>query len=316
MGRDLATRAELVKLARALDTTLDEVSFAGSLDHGDIRRLRERVVDALYEEHRATFGRIAMITRLLPTPLNVRITLRAFPPLLAARIAGEMAPDRAAELVNRMPIEYLADGCLHLEPRKAAPLIGHIHPDRVLAVVQELVARGEYVTIGRLLDAATERIVRAAAEVISDETLLRIGVYAESDTHLTTAVAALPPERLRDIVACAAGGPPDLRSAGLALISRLTDDGLRARLAEYAAESDDDTLTRILHTAIDDGAVPELLTLVAALSEPAQRRVLALPALTDPDTLGPLIDAAAAHSLHGQLLPLLKYLPDQLHHHS
>ena len=95
--------------------------------------LRERVVDALYAEHRATFGRIAMITRLLPTPLNVRITLRAFSPLLAARIAGEMAPDRAAELVNRMPIEYLADGCVHLEPRRAAPLISHIDPDRVVA---------------------------------------------------------------------------------------------------------------------------------------------------------------------------------------
>jgi hypothetical protein len=310
MGRDLATQAELVKLARALDTTLDEVSFAGSLDHGDIRRLRERVVDALYEEHRATFGRIAMITRLLPTPLNVRITLRAFPPLLAARIAGEMAPDRAAELANRMPIGYLADGCLHLEPCRAAPLISHIQPARVVAVVQELVARGEYVTIGRLLDAATERIVRDVAAVITDEALLRIGYYAESDTQLTTAVAALPPERLRTIVASAAGGPPDLRSAGLALITRLTDSSLRARLAEYAAESDDDTLTGLLHTAIDDGAVPELLTLVAELTENTQRRVLTLPTLTNPDILTPLIKAATTHPLQTRLLPLLQYLPD------
>ncbi|HEV8556285.1 MAG TPA: hypothetical protein VGR06_07810 [Actinophytocola sp.] len=301
MGRDLATQAELVKLARALDTTPDEVSFAGSLDHRDIRRLRERVVDALYEEHRATFGRIAMITRLLPTPLNVRITLRAFPPLLAARIAGEMAPDRAAELVNRMPIEYLADGCLHLEPRRAAPLISHIHPDRVVAVVQELVARGEYVTIGHLLDAATERIVRDVAAVISDEALLRIGCYAESDTQLTTAVAALPPERLRGIVASAVGGPPELRSAGLALIARLADDELRARLAEYAAESDDEALTRLLHTAIDDGAVPELLTLFAALGEHTQRRVLTLPALTDPDVRTQLTKAVTAHPLESNV---------------
>jgi hypothetical protein len=311
MGRDLATRAELVKLARALDATPEEVSFAVSLDHADIRRLRERIVAALYEEHRATFGRIAMITRLLPTPLNVRITLRAFSPLLAARIAGEMAPDRAAELVNRMPVEYLADGCVHLEPRRAAPLISHIHPDRVVAVVQELVARGDHVTIGRLLDAATERIVRDVAAVLSDEDLLLIGCYAESDTQLTTAVAALPPERLRAIVARAAGSP-DLRSAGLALIGRLTDPGLRTRLAEYAAESSDETLTGLLHTAIDDGAVPELLTLVATLAEPTQRRILALPALTDPDILNPLIEVATAHPLHSRLVPLLK---DQLHRH-
>src|SRR5438093_2162544 len=105
MGPDLATQAELVKLARALNTTPDHVAFAKSLSRDDIRRLRERVVAALYDEHSSAFRRVAMITRLLPTPLNVRIALRAFPPLLAARVAGEMAPDRAAELANRMPIE-------------------------------------------------------------------------------------------------------------------------------------------------------------------------------------------------------------------
>ena len=93
MGRDVAARVELAKLARALGTTPEGVSFAGSLDHDDIRRLRERVVAALYDEHRAAFQRVAAITRILPTPVNVRIALRAFPPLLAARVAGEMAPE-------------------------------------------------------------------------------------------------------------------------------------------------------------------------------------------------------------------------------
>jgi hypothetical protein len=307
MGRDLATQAELVKLARALDTTLDAVSFARSLDHNDIRRLRERVLDALYEEHLAAFRRIAKITQLLPVPLNVRITLRAFPPLLAARIAGEMAPDRAAELANRMPVEYLADGCVHLDPRRIAPLISRIHPARVVAVAQELVARGDYVTLGRLLDASTERIVRDVAAGVSDEALLRIACYAESDAQLTMAVAALPPWRLRGVVACALTGPHDLRSSGLALIGRLADDRLRGRLAEYAAESDDDALTRLLRTAIDDGAVPELLTAVAAMGEQAQRRVFALPVLTDPDVLAQLIEAVTSHSLDNRLGRPLKY---------
>ena len=30
--------------------------------------------------------------------------------MLAARVAGEMPPERAAELANRMPVEYLAEG--------------------------------------------------------------------------------------------------------------------------------------------------------------------------------------------------------------
>ncbi|HCT78393.1 MAG TPA: hypothetical protein DGT23_17815 [Micromonosporaceae bacterium] len=297
MGHDLATEAELVKLAWALGTTPDGVAFAGSLGRDDIRRLRERVVAALYDEHRTAFRRVAAITRVLPTPLNVRIALRAFSPLLAARVAGEMAPDRAAELANRMPIEYLAEGCLHLDPRRAAPLISRIHPDRMLAVVVELVGRGEYIALGRLLDAATDRIVRDAAAAISDEALLRIGFYAESDAHLTRAVAVLPQQRLRSVVACALAGPPDLRSAGLALIARLEDDRLRGRLAEYAAEADDDTLTRLLRTATDNGAVSELLTAVAAMGPQAQQRVLALPALSEHETLMNLVKTTATHNL-------------------
>jgi hypothetical protein len=285
VGHDLTTEAELLKLARALGTTPEQVAFAAKLGHTDIRRLRERVVGALYDEHRLEFQRVATITRMLPTALNVRIALRAFTPMLAARIAGEMPPDRAAELANRMPVAYLAEGCVHLDPRRTGRLIGRIDHDRVLAVVIELVDRGEFITLGRLLDAATERIIRDVAAIISDEALLRIGFYAESGPQLTRAVSALPADRLRSVVTCALAGPPDLRSAGLAMIGRLTDDQLRGRLAEYAAESDDDTLTRLLHTAIEDGAVEELLTAVAAMGEPARKRVLELPALAEHVTL-------------------------------
>ena len=294
MVRDLAWQAELVKLARALDTTPDRVAFARSLDHDDIRRLRERVVAALYDEHRAAFRRIAAITRRLPTRLNVRIALRAFPPLLAARVAGEMGPERAAELANRMPVEYLAQVCVYLDPTLAVPLVGHVHPDRVLGVVLELVDRGEYVTLGRLLDAATERIVGGVVASVCDEALLRIGFYAESNAQLTRAVAMLPTQRLRGIVACALAGSADLSSAGLALIGRLEDNRLRRRLAEYAAEADDEVLTRMLRTAISSGAVPELLVAVAAMGPKARRRVLALPALAEHDVIMHLFNATAA----------------------
>lgn len=296
MGRDLAREAELVKLARALDTTPEGVTFARSLDPDDIRRLRERIVAALYDEHRAAFRRVAAITRLLPTPLNVRIALRAFPPLLAARVAGEMGPDRAAELANRMPVEYLAQTCVYLDPPLAAPLISRIHPDRVLGVVLALVDCGEYITLGRLLDAATEPIVGDVVARVCDEALLRIGFYAESNAQLTRAVAMLPAQRLRGIVACALAGSADLRSIGLALIGRLEDHRLRGRLAEYAAEADDEVLTRMLRTAINSGAVPELLTAVAAMGPKARRRVLTLPVLTEHDVIMHLFNATAADS--------------------
>ncbi len=300
---DLAARAEVVKLARALGTTPEGVGFTTSLGARDIRRLRERVVGALYDEHRAAFRRVAAITRTLPTPLNVRITLRAFTPMLAARVAGEMTPERAAALADRMPVDYLAEACAHLDPRRAAPLVSRMRPDRVLAVVTELIGRGDFITLGRLLDAATERIVADVAATVPDEVLLRIGYYAESGARLTRAVGLLPADRLRRVVRSALTGPTELRTAGLALIGRLTDDALRGRLAGYAAEADDETLTLLLHTAIEHGAVGEMLTAVAVMDEPARQRVLALPAVTEPATFAVLTRVAQALDLGDRLTP-------------
>ena len=112
--------------------------------------------------------------------------------------------------------------------------------------------------------------------------MLRIGLYAESGAQLTRAIAALPAQRLREIVHSALAGPAEVRSAALAVMSRVADDDLRGRLAAYAAELDDETLTALLHTAVAEDAEAELLAAVAAMPEPARRRVLALPALQDP----------------------------------
>jgi hypothetical protein len=312
MGHDLATKAELVKLARALGTTVEEVAFAAELPHTAIRRVREQAVAKLYDEHKAAFQRVAMMARALPTALNVRITLRAFTPLLAARVAGEMPPDRAAELANRMPVEFLAEACVHLDPRRAGALVHRIRPDRVVAVVVELVERGDFITLGRLLDTATEPIVRDVTATVPTEALLQIGFYAESDEQLTRAVALLPPERLHGIVRDALTGRPELRSAGLALVGRVNDESLRGRLAEYAAEEDDETLTKLLHTAIDDGALEELLVAVSAMSEQAQRRVLTLPALAEPHILGHLVRAVEKHNLFPRLAPAAALMDDDL----
>jgi hypothetical protein len=289
MATDLTTRAELVKLAQTLGTSPDDLAFVASLDHHQLRRLRERVVAALYDEHRTAFQRAAAVTKLLPTPVNVRIALRAFTPYLAARIAGEMEPARAAELADRMPVDYLAEASVHLDPRRAAPLVGRMQPDRAVAVVLELVSLGEYITLGRLLDAATAPLIRDVATVVSEDALLRIGFYAESDDQLTRAVGVLPADRLRAVVRHALTGPPELRSAGLSMLGRLTDDRLRGRLAGYAAEADDRTLTALLATAVAEGAVAELRRILDSMDEHVRRRMLALPAVATYDQLSDLL---------------------------
>ena len=47
---------------------------------------------------------------------------------------------------------------MHLDPRRAQPLISRIERSR-LAVVSELVRRDDFITLGRMLDASTEEML-------------------------------------------------------------------------------------------------------------------------------------------------------------
>ncbi|MBA0127917.1 hypothetical protein H0B56_20415 [Haloechinothrix sp. YIM 98757] len=313
MSQDLATRAELTKLARALDTTEDCVAFLGSLEAAEIHELREAASAAMHDRHRELYQSIAKASTLLPPALCVRIAERAFPPMITSKVAAEIGTDRVGEFAKRLSVGYMADVCVSIDPRKVRELISQVPVERATEVARELVDREEYVTLGRMIDAATERLVRAAVAVItSDVALLWIAFYAESEAHLTSAVRALPAERIRSVVHTALTGTAELHAAGLALIARVDDAELRGTLAGHAAEVPAEALDGLLRTVVRDGFEPELLTVLASMPEDALRRLAARDALTDRDTLLALARAAERGGHTERLRPLLEYAGPEL----
>ena len=268
----LVTTAELTKLARALGLPPDRVEFLARLPVDDLRRLRDAASAALFDRHRTGFHRMAAASRLLPIGVLATIAERTMPPMLAARIAAEMSPGRAAELAGRLGTVYLADVCVELDPRRAGPIVAALPLPVVVAVAGDLVRRGEYLTIGRFVDAASDEVIRAVLSGIEgDEPLLRIAFHIESPGQLARVVGVLPDARVRDVVLAGVTGPPELQVAGLSLMSRA--GALGARLGDLAAEASPADLTRLLDTAVAHGAVPELAAVVSRMSEPARRRV-------------------------------------------
>lgn len=313
MSHDLRTRAELVKLARLLDLDTGALAYLEPQGAADLKELREGISAALYDEHRGLYQRIAGASKLLPAALTAKIAERAFPPVISARVSAELPADRAADLAKRMPVSYLADVCVDLDPRKVKSIIERIPVDRSIKVATELVHRDEHLTLGRLIDAASdEQLLAVAAKVESDEALVWIGFYAESPARLTGAVQALPEDRLRSIVHTSIDGRSELHSAGLALISRLSDEPLRSRLGDLAAECAAESLTRLVHTAVAEGFVPELLAVVACMSEDGQRRVVGLPVLQEREVLVALVNAAADGEYWDRLLPLVEHTDQEL----
>ncbi len=210
MNGGLAVQAEVLKLARLLRRDPGELQYLEAVPAADLRALREQVTELLFTADGRVLSRLAAASKLLPIRVVATIGERAFGPVLAARIAGLLDPNRAVEMAETMPIGFLADVAVELDPRRISDVISRITPARIAAVTRELVRREEYVTMGRFVGQLGDDAVRAAFEVLDDRALLRVAFVLEATDRLDHLMGLLPPERLDRAGRCrGAGGHVD-----------------------------------------------------------------------------------------------------------
>lgn len=262
--RDLQTEAERVKLARVLGVAPEALAFLARRDAVELRLLGERVSHALFDEYRAAFQRLADASRLLPASLVAKLSERVFGPMLSARVAGLMAPDRALEVATRLRMDFLADVCVELDPRSAVVLLQRIEPDFVVQVARRLLARGDHVTLGRFVDALPDRSIRAVVDDTSDDAaLLRVASYVERRERVAELVGMLPPSRLEKLVDAVVRGERETQAAGLAMLAQL-DPPQQARFAAIAARRGPEVLAALRTAAEREGLAGALAGLVPA----------------------------------------------------
>ncbi len=301
----LAQRAEVLKLARLLGSKPEQLEYLHKLDAPLIRKLRQQATASLFDADRKAFQKVAAASKLLPAPITALIAEKALGPLLCAKIAGLLQPERAVEIARRLHTRYLADVCLELDPRSARDVLEAMPVDRIVEVSRELARRKEYITMGRFVDSLTDDAIEATMDDLrDDEALLRIGFFVEDAARLSSIIDLLSPERLRNIVQVAAEGEGELWPEALALINSV-DEPQRRLMADLAAALDDAAVGRMIAVTQAQGLWPAMLPMVSMMSEAHQRRLINLPALQTEDVLGAVIRATDAANLWPQLLPLV-----------
>lgn len=263
---DFRLQAELEKLARVLDCPPGQINELQALSVEQLRTLREQISAALFDEHAEVFRRLAESSKLLPVAISAKLSKSVFGPLFSARISGLLPVDRAVAIARKLPVDFLADLTLHMDPRSARPLLRQMPMDLILASAEVLAERGEYVTMARFVDALTLDAVLEVSEQLSDEQLLQIGFYVETPTCLTAIIAGLPEQRVANTVRLTAQGSPELRAAGLSLMEQV-DDEARALLGEAAINLGDEVLQAMVQTASDAGALGVLQRTLQSVSE-------------------------------------------------
>jgi hypothetical protein len=204
LSRTLEVRAETLKLARLLGRDPASLAYLDVVDPSDIRQLREQVTDRLFNAHGGTLGRLVAASKLLPVGLVATIGERAFGPVLSARVAGMLDPDRAVEMAAKLPVGFLADIAVDIDPRRAHDVIAQIPPRQVAEITAELSRREEYVTMGRFVGYMPDQSIEAALRVLDDPSLLQVAFVLESKDGLEQLVSLLGPERVDGIIDVAA----------------------------------------------------------------------------------------------------------------
>lgn len=304
----LAARAELQKLARALDTEVFELAFLDDRAAPDLRGLREGVTEAMFKRHASSFRLLANLSGLLPAGITAKIAHYALGAFLSGRVTGEMPPTRAVAVAKKLPSEFLADISLSIEPARAEAVIAAMPADMVETVAGILVQRREYVTMGRFVSAVSEDALFRVVDRLDGEALLHVGFYVEDAARIDRILEYLSDERLRGMIHTAT--EQDLWPEALSLV-QIVGDAQKGRLGDLVAAEDEAVLDSLVHVAQDQLLWPEVMVAASSMTEANQRTVVNLPSLTDEAVLNTIIATAHEQAMWATVLPMVALMTEQ-----
>ncbi|MES2683715.1 MAG: hypothetical protein V4650_09380 [Pseudomonadota bacterium] len=310
----IAARAEVLKLTRLLGADEKDFAFLAEHDPLAIRALREQMTAQLYDDGKALLQKVATATKLTPTGISAVIAEKALGPLLCARVASLVGAEKAIDISKKLSAAFLAETCLHLDPRRTADIIRGTPIEQVVAVSKILQARKEFVTMARFVDALTPEAIKAVINSTPDEEpLLRTAVFAENPALHNELVSYLPKSRLKSLIAKATVDA-ELWSAALSLMSYLNPQW-KGELGQLTSELDDATLAKIIGYAQAQQLWSVQLPVIAATSVAGQKRMLANAAINTPKVLDAIAAAGRENGAAAALETLKPQMPAAMRSH-
>lgn len=225
----LEVRAEQLKLGRTLGVPAHELEFLAGATPADLRVLRERIGDDLFERDAHHFAGMIKLARRLPVGLSAQVAQHALGPELAARAATLLDPAMTVEFVKRLPAKFLADVAAAADVARLAPQLAALPADKIGAVAAELAAREEWIPMGAFVSHLRLDQLDAALAALDAEALLRTGFVMDDKSRVDAVFARIGDAQLDDYLRTAVR--LDLLPEALDLAAHLSAKG-RKRLAK------------------------------------------------------------------------------------
>lgn len=306
----IETQAELLKLGRLLETDEAQLAFLEGQDLGALAAFRNSVSAFFYAQHQDSYQRLAGISKLVPTGASAKLATSVLGSVLAAGIASELPADRAIKLADKLPDDFLAKLCIHLEPSQSRDLLAAM-PDKIVArVAQTLLAMDEHITLARFVAVIKPSALAAiTATVDSGEAMVKIALYLEDKSKLDTLLGLLSEAQQRATVQAAT--EHELWPAVLSLNGHVNTE-LRGKMGNLVAEQGEDVLSHLIEVASEQRLWTNLLQAVNAMDNQHQQNIVNLQTLRDTAVVESLVSTVSDENSWDELLDLLP-LMDQAH---
>ncbi|MBP7880222.1 hypothetical protein MMO38_05520 [Acinetobacter sp. NIPH 1852] len=308
----LAVHAEIIKLARILKVSEQQLLFLQKISPESLRQFRFAIIELLQDQQKARFRHLATWVNWLPNGLNVFMVKRFLDPLIVAQIAVHLSTENLYRIAKKLSAETLAEISVHLDPRLARELLVFLTTHQIMDIAQVLLQQRDFVTMGRFVSMLSDEVVQDVAQIVEQESdLLEIAFYIESRERIDHLVHVLPKARIEKalLIIC----DPAQRLVWPKLLALMSHIGyeLKQELGDLAVQQGETVINAIIQAAQEDQLWEDMLPVVAGLSAQAQHYVANLPALRQVDIIQSIVAAADHCHLWTDMLVVVNYMQDQ-----
>ncbi|RLZ07980.1 hypothetical protein EAH57_11525 [Acinetobacter sp. 2JN-4] len=308
----LAVHAEIIKLARILSISEQQLAFLQSIAPESLRQFRFAIIELLQDQQKARFRHLAIWVNWLPNWLNVFMVKRFLDPLIVVQIAVHLSTENLYRIAKKLSADTLAEISVHLDPRLARELLVYLTTHQIIEIAQVLLQKRDFVTMGRFVSMLSDEVVQDVAQIVEQESdLLEIAFYIESRERIDHLVHVIPKARIEKalLIIC----DPTQRLVWPKLLALMSHIGyeLKQELGDLAVQQGETVINAIIQAAQEDQLWEDMLPVVAGLSAQAQHYVANLPALRQVDIIQSIVAAADHCHLWTDMLVVVNYMQDE-----
>lgn len=308
----LAVHAEIIKLARILSVSEQQLTFLQGIAPESLRQFRFAIIELLQDQQKARFRHLATWVNWLPNWLNVFMVKRFLDLLIVAQIAVHLSTENLYRIAKKLSAETLAEISVHLDPRLARELLVYLTTHHIIEIAQVLLQKRDFVTMGRFVSMLSDEVVQDVAQIVEQESdLLEIAFYIESRERIDHLVHVIPKARIEKalLIIC----DPTQRLVWPKLLALMSHIGyeLKQELGDLAVQQGETVINAIIQAAQEDQLWEDMLPVVAGLSAQAQHYVANLPALRQVDIIQSIVAAADRCNLWTDMLVVVNYMQDE-----